>query len=529
MADITTDINLDDMLVQKCVNLDWLSVYCIEPKGVVMDATYYENIGWTVERQPYGTTIYAEKFKLMNGKHVFLEIERNPYSLKKNGGIFEDGACHIRLSNRTCYQYNAIRQLQDFIYKYKYEYKGISRIDICCDFVNFDNGMKPQKLANEYMADRFWKVHQSSLFAHTYDGDDSDRMKMELGAFGKETKKGRMWNSLKWGSQKSAISTKLYNKTLELANNTGKFYIKDAWVQSGLCELQKVTYQYHCTKDGTDEIRSKYVCVKPGTAKPEAIPIEEAQIVDVWRVEFSISSEGRHWVDLERGKRINLDLCAFDNLQNRAYTFYCCAEWLFCFVRAKWNENKKGQVVKERTNRCKKLQLFNTKWLHHSYKPQRQVETTDATRTDRLIMNRLLKRAEDKNLSETARKACLMVAEDINHEHSDWYIPDPDNQFVKTSLNEIRMRRQAEEERISMDSAKPEDWMMKQDDSDSLKTLNHNANRWKAHRQKQIQAEKQRLSMYCDILRKQVERYKELLDGKSDLPGYIENILGTPF
>lgn len=522
------DVAYESPLLQKCINLDWLSVYCIEPKGCIMDANYYEKLGWTVERQPYGTTIYAEKFKLMNDKHVFLEIERNPYSLKKNGGIFEDGACHIRLSNRTCYQYNAIHQLQDFIYKYRYEYKGISRIDICCDFVTFDNGMKPQKFANEYMADKFWKVHQSALFAHTYDGDDSHRL-TELGAFGKETKKGRMWNSLKWGSPKSPISTKLYNKTLELNKNSGKFYIKDAWVQSGLVELQKVTYQYHYDKTGVDEVRSKYVCVVPGTAVKEEIPIEDAQQVEVWRVEFSMLAEGRHWIDLERGKRIDLDLCAFDNIQNRAYTFYTCAEWLFCFVRAKWLENKSGQIVKERSNRCKKLQLFNTKWLHHSYKPQRQVETTDATRTERLIMNRLLKRAQDENLSDEMRKAALMVANDINHEHSDWYIPDSDNPFIRTSLDEIRKRREAEERAVMPDSAKPEDWMLTQDDSDSLATLNKNANRWKAHQQKKIQTEKQKILMCYEILKKQVDAYKRLLDRDSDLPNYIENILETPF
>lgn len=26
----------------KCINLDWLSVYCLEPKGVVMDAAYFK-------------------------------------------------------------------------------------------------------------------------------------------------------------------------------------------------------------------------------------------------------------------------------------------------------------------------------------------------------------------------------------------------------------------------------------------------------------------------------------------------------
>lgn len=514
---------------EKCINLDWLSVYCIEPKGIVMDANYFEKLGWTVERQPYGTNIYAEKFKLMNGKHVFLEIERSPYSLKKNGGIFEDKACHIRLSNRTCYQYNAIQMLQDFILKYNYEYKGISRIDICCDFTKFDNGMSPQKLADEYMSDKFWKVHQSTIYAHTMDGDDSSRMQTQLGAFGKETKKGRTWNSLKWGSTRSPISTKLYDKTLELSQNTGKYYIKEAWVKSGIVELQKVTYVYKNPKTKKEEIRSKHVCVEPGTKVNQEIPIEEAKIVKVWRVEFSITTEGRHWVDIDRGKRINLDLCAFDNVQNRAYTFYTCAEWLFCFVRAQWLKKDNGDIVKQRTNRCKKLQLFNTKFLRHNYKPQRHTDSEDASRTEKLIMTRLLRKAEDENLSDEMRKACVKVAYEINKEHKDWYIPDPENHFVRKAINEIAMDRKSEEDKVLPDSATSESWIMTQDDSSTLDKLNHNASRWRKHQQQTIQAERRRVMMYYDILRRQIEKFKRLTNNLGNLPDGVEEILGTPF
>ena len=45
----------------KCINLDWLSVYCLEPKGVVMNAAYFKALGWTVEEREYGTPQYREK------------------------------------------------------------------------------------------------------------------------------------------------------------------------------------------------------------------------------------------------------------------------------------------------------------------------------------------------------------------------------------------------------------------------------------------------------------------------------------
>ena len=44
-----TDSEIHNNIITKCINLDWLSIYCIEPNGVVMDAEYYKKLGWIVE------------------------------------------------------------------------------------------------------------------------------------------------------------------------------------------------------------------------------------------------------------------------------------------------------------------------------------------------------------------------------------------------------------------------------------------------------------------------------------------------
>ena len=58
--------------------------------------------------------------------------------------------------------------------------------------------MDPQNLIKDYMAGELAKVNQCKLSAH-----------------GKDSFDDRVWNSLSWGAEKSMISTKLYNKTLE--------------------------------------------------------------------------------------------------------------------------------------------------------------------------------------------------------------------------------------------------------------------------------------------------------------------------
>lgn len=511
----------------KCINLDWLSVYCLEPKGVVMNAAYFKALGWTVEEREYGTPQYREKFTLMNGRHPFLEIERNPYSLKQNGGIFEPESCHIRLANRTLYQPQPVQQLTNFIVKYGYEYKGISRVDVCCDLTIFDNAMKPQDLANKYMKDKIWKVHQSKIDAHSSDGDDSWRIPIHLGAHGKETKTGRTWNSLKWGSPKSAISTKLYNKTLELETNTGKFYIKDTWVKAGLCDLQKVRYEYRNPKTKETEIRTKQVCVIPGTSVDREIPIEGAKMIDIWRVEFSMNSEGRKWIDLGDNHVVDLSLNAFDTLDSLAATFFTCSEWLFCFIYAKWI-TKGPTRLKERTNRCKKLQLFNTKFLHSHYKPQRQTETEDPSRTEKIMMYRLINKSKDNKLSDEYREACRQVALEISKEHGDWWVPDEmyNGRMVNHSLERKRVKEYKEDHPQTVEQFRK--WAEYQSEI-TAEFSKAKIDKYIDVRRKLNNQIEKRIEQYKDEIRKLYETIKRNeIQTQKDV-NELHNIFGDPF
>lgn len=511
----------------KCINLDWLSVYCLEPKGCVMNAAYYKKLGWSVEEREYGTPQYREKFTLMNGRHPFLEIERNPYSLKQNGGIFEPESCHIRLANRTLYQPNPVQQLTNFIIKYGYEYKGISRVDVCCDLTIFDNGMKPQDLANKYIKDKIWKVHQSHIAPNTDDGDDTWRIPIHLGAHGKETKTGRTWNSLKWGSPKSALSTKLYNKTLELETNTGKFYIKDTWVKAGLCDLQKVRYEYRNPKTKEIEIRSKQISVVPGTAINQEIPIEEAKKIDVWRVEFSMNSEGRKWIDLGNNHIVDLSLNAFDNLDSLAATFFTCSEWLFCFIYAKWI-TKGATRWKERTNRCKKLQLFNTKFLHSHYKPQRQTEMEDPSRTEKIMMYRLIQKSKDKNLSEAYREACHQVALNLSKEHGEWWLPDAEDYGKLTCKNIEKKRREEYREDHPHSVEEFRKWAERQSEITESFSKN-NIDRYISIRNKVNDEIKKQIQRYEDEIEKLKSRIERNQIRTDKDVNELHNIFGDPF
>lgn len=423
----------------KCINLDWLEVFCLEDG--CLDARYFKRLGWNVNEREYGTPLYKEMFTLLNehGK-PFLEIRRNPYSLKENGGIFEKGSCHIRLSNRTLYTYNPIQQLQEFLIKYKYTFKGITRIDVACDQLVFDNGMNPEKLIEDYMAGSILKNRNSRINVH-----------------GSEKADGRNWNSIKWGAASSPLSTKIYDKTLELKEASDKLYIKDCWVKAGLCDLQKVVYEYKDKKSGTTEKRSKMVIVKAGTKTEQEREIEDVEEVKIWRVEFSIKSEARNWITIDNKHVLSIGLTKFQTRERCLLMFLLLSKWCLNFVKAEYTED--GQ--QKRKDRCTPIILYSEKNLEKTFKPHRVTEKEDPTRTQKIIYNRLVRMSNDDayKLPAEIKDKCLEVAHYLTRMHGNYYMTDEQMKRAEEIKKEIE--KENEIELVAMDTFESLDWIEK--------------------------------------------------------------------
>ena len=406
----------------KAINLDWLEIYCIEPSP--RDANYYLKLGWQVNARPYGTPLYREMFTLLgsNGK-PFLEIRRNPYSTKDKGGVFERGACHIRLSNRTLYTYNPIEQLRNFLLKYEYTFKGISRVDVCCDQTQFDDGTNPEDLIAAYMRGEILKNRNSRINVH-----------------GTEMANGRTWNSIKWGSENSAISTKIYDKTLELKQQSDKLYIKDCWQREGLCDLQKVTYEYRDRKTGEKSTRAKMICVKAGTGTKEERNIKDCEEVKIWRVEYSIKTEAKKWITLDNKQQLSITLSKFENRTRITLMFLILSNWCLDFVY----REQTNTGAQKRKDRCKKIHLYSQRNIEKVYKPHRVTQKEDPTRTLKILYNKLYAIAHDEsvNLSDKDKEKCGDVANLLALRHGNFWLP------TKTANQDEKLKaiEKAEEE-----------------------------------------------------------------------------------
>lgn len=357
----------------RCVNLDWLEVHCREPLNVPRDILYYENHGYNVRDRGYGTRVYRQMFTILApNDEPLLEIRRDPAS-QGFSGIHDANECHLRLCNRTCYFDNAAAFFRSFLEKNGYSDVRISRVDICLDFVMFDKGDEPQAFVRRYFKHKYAKINQGRISSH-----------------GEDTWSGQEWNSLAWGSKSSAVTTKLYNKTLELYDQKldryAKPYIREAWFRCGLIDdIQRVT---------------KY-----------------GESVNVWRVEFSLRSAVKNWVpinldgDDKKYQSLRNTLDVYDSRDKLLVMFASLAQHYFRF--------KKYEPSK-RKDRCKDKVLFDFSGSQVVYKigkPDTALGsgTSFASRYNRLLLK--IREFQQTHFGAELHKACEVLIDAITEEN----------------------------------------------------------------------------------------------------------------
>lgn len=307
--------------VKRCINIDWLEVHAREPIERPHNADYFRQCGMIVHEREYGTRVYREMFVIdgTDGQPL-LEVRRNPASQGLNG-IHDMNETHIRLVNRTCYYDNAVTLFAEFLAQHDYSDVRISRVDLCLDFTEFDKGDNPQAFVRRYFRHKYAKINQGRISSHGEDGWN-----------------GQEWNSLAWGAKNSPVSTKLYNKTMELydpkSDSYGKPWIRQAWMICGLVDDWQ-----RCTVGG--------------------------EKVDVWRVEFSVRSSVKNWV------RIELDGVEekYQSLRNSLDCYEDRGKMLVIFASLsmhyfRFKKYKQGK----RKDRCKDKVLFDFSGQQTTYK-----------------------------------------------------------------------------------------------------------------------------------------------------------------
>ena len=347
-------------MIVRCINIDWLEVYAHEMlDGQPRDAEYFRTLGFSVLERDYGTRIYEQMFTILdNHGEAWIEVRRLPKGLNTvtNFSVLDEGSCHLRLCNRTCYFPHAAQIMIDFCDRYGFIVSRISRLDICLDFEKFDSGDNPQDFLYRYLKGRYSKINQANIHAH-----------------GKDMWDGRAWNSLSWGAHKSMIGTKFYNKTLELTEVHDKPYIRQAWLVAGL--IDNFTEMTRHRPDGS-------------VYKP-----------DIWRLEFSIKSSVKKWFVIEdlSGKKKQLR-SIHHTLQD-----YTTPELLFEHFRGLTEHYFHFKYFEQgqRKDRCKDKVLFIWEEMPRYYK----VDSVAAAKPVINPLERLRRRLEEYIMTHSDKSA----------------------------------------------------------------------------------------------------------------------------
>lgn len=343
---------------KRCVNIDWLEVYCLEDRQrYPMNADYFREHGLSVRERDYGTRTYREMFTIEDAHgNPFVEVRRNPASGASEFTGLMPESCHLRLVNRACYSDTAVEDLRVFMLTHGYVFQRIFRIDVCYDFEYFDSGDQPERFARRYVQRTYRKVNQCKL-ALVADDAWADFE----------------WESLKWGNEKSMVSTKMYNKTKEMAApKSDKPYIRYAWFVNGL-----VDDPVSCTRKND----------KGETYKP-----------DIWRVEFSMKSSARNWIVIENAdakrhalKTIPHRLSLFDSRDKLWQRFQELAHHYFHFKYREYLDkvDSQGERLLKRKDLCRDKILFKYDNTDEFMKLQQLPKASKPIHDDDILRRRL--------------------------------------------------------------------------------------------------------------------------------------------
>ena len=398
----------DNSSIKRCVNLDWLEVHAREPINEPHNAEYFRQIGWFVREREYGTRVYREMFTLESEDgHDLIEVRRNPAS-QGLSGIHDANECHIRLVNRVCYYDNAADYLDQFLAFYGYYDVRVSRADVCLDFVTFDEGDEPNKFLLRYLKNRYSKINQGRIYSH-----------------GADTWAGREWNSVSWGSPQSPISTKMYNKTMELYDiKTASFkkpWIRQAWVIAGL-----IDDWMNVTKDG--------------------------QLVNVWRVEFSIKSSVKNWVkididgDQKQPQSIHNTLDCYKGRDRLLVIFASLAQHYFHFKKFKPDVRK---------DLCPDKVLFRFSADEQIYKVGRPDYAAGSVDNKLLQFTQLIEKLRDykeTHFDKTIHAACDTLIESMSEEDFSCQLAAPWSEDERKLMRHI-LKLRAESAEMTTEAA----------------------------------------------------------------------------
>ena len=166
------------------------------------------------------TKIFAHVDNLYYKKLLIAEIAHSPHSEIINKNIII-----IKFKNEILYRPDFEKIFYELLNTNSFKFNNFTRLDICIDFINFANGLKPQNLIDKFMTNKITKVGNKRFKLVAKQITLKERRELK-------TKNNHIYSYLRFGSNTSNISAYIYNKSLEIKEASQKNYITKLHLQT---------------------------------------------------------------------------------------------------------------------------------------------------------------------------------------------------------------------------------------------------------------------------------------------------------
>lgn len=307
-------------------NVDWLQTYClgsyVENGEYSIGSSTYRVIGRDTETKLFRRV--ADVYK--NGQKVatITQLPKTP--------VINPRTTLVKLSNRVLYCEKYVQILLEIQDVFCLHYKGITRIDVACDFNTFYGGRSVPRFIKEYI------MSEPTSKNHIYRrGSDEYYVRGN-----KKKNQASTFNYIRLGKKNSRVHAYIYDKTVELQEQKDKPWIRTAWEKAGI-------------KNDDDN--------------------------HVWRAEISIKNEGSQLLDMGTGELFKLSPDFLTTLK--------AVQSLFVFYARKYLDFRKKRKS-QKLSKYDKVELFKIETAQ-SCVPKYIPTSMETGRTEKICANRLKK------------------------------------------------------------------------------------------------------------------------------------------
>ena len=215
------------------INCDWLQFHGHHHEICVGDTDRGTN--YILKDVGHGTRVFSKVVEVWEKSSVTLShrkeklavIAYSPYSSVLDANMF---VCKIE--NKVLYQSHALARVVRMCKQLNLTYDGITRCDLCVDFERFANDWDALKLLREYRKNKVVKCgsRRYSQWLTAPFSPSQIKSVVDHDVLSAE----HITHCVSWGGANSDVHVKMYNKTKEIREESGKQYIKAWWKSNGL-------------------------------------------------------------------------------------------------------------------------------------------------------------------------------------------------------------------------------------------------------------------------------------------------------